>query len=198
MLENTSVKHMEKPSIAFDPLPSGRPPQEERVLAAHPPSCHPPRVFGCPESAEKMEEKCKKRRESGNGGKTGELKSSPPDLIIKCPLYKAWFWDFVVKAPLQNYKNNLTNILTIGAKRKKTKRDQKAKTKRAAGNELGRRNSGGQEEISQVLQFPCSSTFLAFSTLLSFWYLICNDEFDLNSSCLDRLNNFGTIRSQKL
>ena len=49
-----------------------------------------------------------------------------------------------------------------------------------------------------MLQFPYSFTFLAFSAFLSFWYLICNVEFDLNSSCSDRLNNFGTISSQKL
>ena len=144
MVENTSVKHMEKPSIAFDPLPSGHPPQEEGVLATHPPSCHPRRVFGYPESAEKMKEKCKKMRESGNGGKTGELKASPPasppDLIIKCPLYKAWFWDFVVKAPLQNYKSNLTNILTIGAKKEENQKRPKGK------NKTGSRKSTGQKE----------------------------------------------------
>ena len=49
-----------------------------------------------------------------------------------------------------------------------------------------------------MLQFPCSSTFLAFFALLSFWYLICNAEFDSNSSCLDRLNNFGIDSLQKL
>ena len=49
-----------------------------------------------------------------------------------------------------------------------------------------------------MLQFPCSSTFLAFSALLSFWYLICNAEFDSNSSCLDRLSNFGIYSLQKL
>ena len=49
-----------------------------------------------------------------------------------------------------------------------------------------------------MLQFPYSFTFLAFSAFLSFWYLICNVEFDLNSSCLDRLNNIGMISSQKL
>ena len=43
-----------------------------------------------------------------------------------------------------------------------------------------------------------SSNFLSFSTLLSFWSLICNAELDSNSSCLDRLNNFGTISSKKL
>ena len=49
-----------------------------------------------------------------------------------------------------------------------------------------------------MLQFPCSSTFLAFFAPLSFWYLICNAEFDSHSSCLDRLNNFGIDSLQKL
>ena len=49
-----------------------------------------------------------------------------------------------------------------------------------------------------MLQFPCSSTFLAFSALPSFWYLISNAEFDSNSSCLDRLNNFGIEILKKL
>ena len=35
--------------------------------------------------------------------------------------------------------------------------------------------------------------FLLFSAILSSWFLIYNAEFDLNSSCLDRLNNFGII-----
>ena len=39
--------------------------KEERVLAAHPPSCHPQRVFGCLESGRKMKENERKwkRRE---------------------------------------------------------------------------------------------------------------------------------------
>ena len=41
---------------------------------------------------------------------------------------------------------------------------------------------------------PFSSVF-CYSFI---WSLICNAEFDLNSSCLDRLNNFGIISSQKL
>ena len=40
--------------------------------------------------------------------------------------------------------------------------------------------------------------FSSLFALLSLWDLICNDEFDSNSSCLDRLNNFGIISSQKL
>ena len=40
--------------------------------------------------------------------------------------------------------------------------------------------------------------FSSLFALLSLWDLICNDEFDSNSSCLDRLNNFSIISSQKL
>ena len=53
----------------------------------------------------------------------------------------------------------------------------------------------------QILQ-PCKIfievLFLLFFGLLSFWFLICNVEFDSNSSCLDRLNNFGINSLQKL
>ena len=41
--------------------------------------------------------------------------------------------------------------------------------------------------FTKLLNFP------AFFALLSFWFLICNAEFDLNSTCLDRLNNLGII-----
>ena len=33
--------------------------------------------------------------------------------------------------------------------------------------------------------------FSTFSTLLSFWFLICKAEFDSNSTRLDRLDNLG-------
>ena len=56
----------------------------------------------------------------------------------------------------------------------------------------------GRRKFPRCYNFPLCSTFLAFFALLSFLYLICNAEFDSNSSCLDRLNNFGTISSQKL
>ena len=56
----------------------------------------------------------------------------------------------------------------------------------------------GRKKFPRCSNFPCSSTFLAFSAFLSLWYLICNAEFDSNSSFLDRLNNSGTISSQKL
>ena len=39
--------------LPSDPAPSAFSFKEERILAAHPPSCHPRRVFGCPESERK-------------------------------------------------------------------------------------------------------------------------------------------------
>ena len=44
----------------------------------------------------------------------------------------------------------------------------------------------------EILDFP------AFFALLSFWFLIYNAEFDLNSMFLDRLDKFGINRLQKL
>ena len=53
-------------------------------------------------------------------------------------------------------------------------------------------NSGSGKSIPAVLHF--SSLF----ALLSFWDLICNAEFDSNSLCLDRLNNFDINSLKKL
>ena len=50
-------------------------------------------------------------------------------------------------------------------------------------------------KFSQVVKLL---DFSAFSTLLSLWFMICNDEFDSNSTCLDRLDNLGIISLQKL
>ena len=51
-----------------------------------------------------------------------------------------------------------------------------------------------QEQCSQE-KHSCSGA-ISFVFYYSFlWSLICNAEFDLNSSFLDRLNNFGIISS---
>ena len=49
--------------------------KEERVLAAHPPSCHPRRVFGCSESGKKMKENERKLKRREN------LKTSTQNFI---------------------------------------------------------------------------------------------------------------------
>ena len=46
--------------------------------------------------------------------------------------------DFVVKAPLQNYKNNIAKPITMGAKKEENQKRQKEKT--------GSRNSTVQDE----------------------------------------------------
>ena len=55
-----------------------------------------------------------------------------------------------------------------------------------------------RKQISQPCKIFIEVLFLLFSGLLSLWFLICNVEFDSNSSCLDRLNNFGINSLQKL
>ena len=44
----------------------------------------------------------------------------------------------------------------------------------------------------------CNAPFSSVFCYSFLWSLICNAEFDLNSLCLDRLNKFGIISSQKL
>ena len=53
-------------------------------------------------------------------------------------------------------------------------------------------------KISQSCKIFAMLHFLLFSAPLSFWFLICNAEFNSNSLCLDQLNNFGINSLQKL
>ena len=48
------------------------------------------------------------------------------------------------------------------------------------------------EQCSQE-NHSCSGAISSIFCYSFPWSLICNAEFDLNSSCLDRLNNFGII-----
>ena len=48
--------------------------KEERVLAVHPLSCHPRRVFGCPKNGNKMRESEVEEKEAG------ALKASSPKI----------------------------------------------------------------------------------------------------------------------
>ena len=57
---------MEKPSVAFDSLPSGRLLQGKMALAAHPPCCHPRRMFGSREN----------EREGKKNGREGEKREN--------------------------------------------------------------------------------------------------------------------------
>ena len=66
----------------------------------------------------------------GKPGEKNGLKALPSNFYWLTHLfYEAWFWDFVVKALLQNYKNSLTNILSIGAKKEENQKRPKSKNK---------------------------------------------------------------------
>ena len=54
------------------------------------------------------------------------------------------------------------------------------------------------QKFLDLVKFLLCSIFFVFSALLSFWSMICNAKFDLNSLCLDRLNKFGINSLQKL
>ena len=75
-------------------------------------------------------------------------------------------------------------------------RRQKAGT--ASRKEQGRMNSARWMNSGYGKSTPAVLHFSSLFALLSFWSLICNAEFASNSSCLDRLNNFSIISSQKL
>ena len=62
MAVDTCVKSREPP-VAKILHPAAFHFKEGRVLANHPLSCHPLRVFGCPESAKKMREKGNKKEQ---------------------------------------------------------------------------------------------------------------------------------------
>ena len=59
------------------------------------------------------------------------------------------------------------------------------------------RNFAGCENFATLQNF-CSAPFCSLFALLSFWDLICNDEFNSGSLCLNWLDNFGLIIFQKL
>ena len=56
----------------------------------------------------------------------------------------------------------------------------------------------GRRKFPRCSNFLVAPLFLHFLLFFPSGNLICNAEFDSNSSCLDRLNNFGTISLQKL
>ena len=95
-----------------------------------------------------------------------------------------------------NYKSNQNHKVLQGIEWEETKKNangahcQKARTG-------SRMNSARAVNSAAGTKF-CRFHFLLFFSILSSWFLIYNAEFDSNSSCLDRLNNFGTISSQKL
>ena len=75
--------------------------KEEGGLATHPSSCHPWRVFGCPESERKGE----KIRETGE--REGRVESFQPKSFINGEdTFIVLMWGFYIAPAKQNYKKN--------------------------------------------------------------------------------------------
>ena len=103
--------------------------KEERVLAAHPPSCHPWRVFGYPESERKRRENERK------GERAGKMKASCQFLLLSKKLSLVTVHMSLYNAPAKkNYKKNQNQKLLQGTNleenQKVTKMSQKGKRHR--------------------------------------------------------------------
>ena len=140
-------------------------------------------------------------RENARGGKIPAhnfitANKSPPPPPPPAPLVQDLFGAYIMLNYKKKYKNILNTHLYMKGKMVKWKKWVNRKSKWA---KIKMQEAFSQaRRISQLAKFPAGSNFLTFSALLSFWFLICNAEFDLNSSCLDRLNNFGINSLQKL
>ena len=118
-------------------------------------------------------------------------KKSPPS-----PLVRDLFGAYIVLNYKQKYKNILKTYLYMKGKMVKCKKWVNRKSK---GAKIKMQEAFSKaEKILQLAKFPPGSNFIAFSALLSFWFLICNAEYDSNSSCLDQLNKFCINSLQKL
>ena len=95
----------------------------------------------------------------------------------------------------QNYKKQQKHLTVTRTKWEETKKNATKRSRHQTPEEV---NSGCRGNSATGTKFRRCSNFLVFSALLSFWSLIYNAEFDSNSSCLDRLNNFGKNSLQKL
>ena len=54
-------------------------------------------------------------------------------------------------------------------------------------------NRGCMMHSARRKSIPVMLNFLLFSAILSSWFLIYNAQFDLDYSCLDRLNNLAQL-----
>ena len=118
--------------------------KEERVLAAHPPSCHPRRVFGNQERERKMRE---------SGGKRKEAGTAPAYFINQKKLSLVTVHRCLYTAPAkQNYKKNQNQKLLQGIKWEKNHKKTKSKNGQNEGTVAGRINSATCEN-SQPAKF---------------------------------------------
>ena len=92
--------------------------------------------------------------------------------------------DFVVKTPLQNYKNNIAKTYYNGGKKGRKPKETKSKNGQHEGTIAKVVNSAGGMNSVNEMKFH-NAPFSSLFALLSFWDLICNDEFNSGSSCLN-------------
>ena len=103
--------------------------KEKEVLATHPPSCHPRRVFGCPESERKLGKmgvtEIKREKLKASHHFIDEQKWSPITMFS---------WAYILHQNNTYYQINKSSQLLQGQNGKKSKEEQKGK------------NSNGQQE----------------------------------------------------
>ena len=97
-----------------------------------------------------------------------------------------------------NYKRNQNKKLLQGIILEETKNCNKNLRRQKAGEQWLLNEQCSQDAQCLQEKHSCNAPFSSIFCYSFLWSLICNAEFDSNSSCLDRLNNFGIISSQKL
>ena len=125
-----------------------------------------------------------------NWRKSGRAESFPQKEILlmkEMPFYSACLGALIANPSYKIPKKNQKEKLLQG-----TKREENQKVTKESQNVKGKMNSGTGKAISRHgAKFSASApSFLLI--------LICNVEFDSNSSCLDRLDNIGINSLQKL
>ena len=128
------------------------------------------------------------------GEKRKQRRNCHPSSIAKSEVIDTKFLQieaYICAQCIGNYQKKTKPKAITGINLEETTKNIKA-LKAGTGSRM---NSGWRGEQCCKMQISQCSIFSSLFTLLSFWDLICNDEFDSNSSCLDRLNNFGTISS---
>ena len=147
-------------------------------------------------------EKCKKNKEKEEKEEqVRELKASRQKeiLLMKESLYSAWLGGFYSQPLIQNTKKPKENTITMGKIRKKAKKminiSQKVNRNMNSAQERQFRTSAKFSHHGAKFSH-CGAKFSAAPSFLQI--LICNIEFDSNSSCLDRLDNLGINSLQKI
>ena len=156
-----------------------------------------------------MKENERKGEKIKAAGKTGCTHQKFIHQPKKVPPYNMYKW--LIQPPRQEKLPNYMNYQyyiegKMGSKPKRDKIVKKIKRRRKVNNGVkdeqwrrrqfcNLRNFAGCENFAALLS---ASSLLLVSASLFFWFLTYSFEFDLNSSCLDPLHNFGINSLQNL